>query len=57
MRITLVNDITPAEDVTLHFHGVVMGDGYVSMDGPESVTQWYVSPFSECPASQQPDGF
>ncbi len=42
VRVTLVNklDAPHAEKITLHFHGLVQNQGYVSMDGPESVSQW-----------------
>ena len=49
IRITLINDlpirtvagvVQPKEKVTLHFHGLYQEEGYGSMDGPESVTQW-----------------
>ena len=45
VHITVVNNmpLLPAklsEKVTLHFHGLLMNDGFVSMDGPELITQW-----------------
>jgi len=48
VHITLVNSMpaTPtelSEKVTLHFHGLLMNDGFVSMDGPEGITQWQVA--------------
>ncbi|KAK0627441.1 Cupredoxin [Immersiella caudata] len=44
VRIVLVNAISdPPEQVTLHFHGLLMKGGYGPMDGPEMVTQCGVS--------------
>jgi len=45
VHITLVNSMPAelSEKVTLHFHGLLMNDGFVSMDGPEGITQWQVS--------------
>jgi FtsP/CotA-like multicopper oxidase with cupredoxin domain len=39
VRITLYNAL-PSENITLHFHGLLQESGFVSMDGPEDVTQW-----------------
>ena len=33
----------PNEEVTLHFHSLLMDQGFVSMDGPEGITQWSVA--------------
>ncbi|KAF1994835.1 multicopper oxidase [Amniculicola lignicola CBS 123094] len=39
IRIELVNMLTDPEDVTIHFHGLLMKNGYVLMDGPQHITQ------------------
>ena len=44
IRIKVTNRMSDDEAVTLHFHGILQKDGYVTMDGPQGITQRYSIP-------------
>ncbi|KAI9846859.1 MAG: hypothetical protein M1837_003471 [Sclerophora amabilis] len=44
LRITVENELPEVEKLTLHFHGFHQKNGYISMDGPEHLSQCGVAP-------------